>query len=99
MPEYTLRNTAPTTRNPAEAAYWDEHVVDMRERNSVLDAILHVRGEDRRPRSASVAHASRASADPVRAHERKARLACNTHLVEAAGRRATLGGSDGSSPA
>ena len=44
MPEYLLkiRRYDP---NSGRAAYWDEHAVELGERNSVLDAILKVRDE------------------------------------------------------
>ena len=44
MPEYLLkiRRYDP---NSGRAAYWDEHAVELSERNSVLDAILKIRDE------------------------------------------------------
>jgi succinate dehydrogenase / fumarate reductase iron-sulfur subunit len=59
MPEYTLKIRRFDPQS-GEAAYWDEHKVEMREHNSVLDAILKVKA-----RSASVAPASRGSAAPA----------------------------------
>src|ERR1035437_1849834 len=44
MPEYTLRIRRFDPQS-GEAAYWDEHKVDMVGSNSVLDAILKVRDE------------------------------------------------------
>jgi succinate dehydrogenase / fumarate reductase iron-sulfur subunit len=97
MPEYTLRIRRYDPQS-GEAAYWDEHVVDMRERNSVLDAILHVRGEtDGSIGIRCSCQQGICGSCGVRMNG-KPGLACNTHLVEAAGRRATLGGSDGVEP-
>ena len=76
-----------------EAAHWDEHTVDLRPRASVLDAILKVKNE----RDGSIG--IRCSCQQgicgscgVRMNG-KPGLACNTHLEEAAGRRASLSGS------
>ena len=44
MPEYTLRIRRFDPES-GEAAYWDEHQVELGERNSVLDAILKIRDE------------------------------------------------------
>src|ERR1039457_7450380 len=44
MPEYTLRIRRYDPQS-GEAAYWDEHKVDLGASNSVLDAILKVRDE------------------------------------------------------
>jgi succinate dehydrogenase / fumarate reductase iron-sulfur subunit len=97
MPEYTLRIRRYDPQS-GEAAYWDEHVVDMRERNSVLDAILHVRGEtDGSIGIRCSCQQGICGSCGVRMNG-KPGLACNTHLVEAASRRATLGGSDGVEP-
>jgi succinate dehydrogenase / fumarate reductase iron-sulfur subunit len=85
MPEYTLRIRRFDPQS-GEAAYWDEHKVDMRERNSVLDAILSVKGE----RDGSIG--IRCSCQQgicgscgVRMNGRPG-LACNTHLEIAAAR-------------
>ena len=47
MPEYTLRIRRYDPQS-GEAAYWDEHTVEMRRAQSVLDAILKVKDEQRR---------------------------------------------------
>src|SRR5207248_1416986 len=44
MPEYTLRIRRYDSQS-GEAAYWDTHSVDMREHNSVLDAILQIKDD------------------------------------------------------
>ena len=85
MPEYTLRIRRFDPQS-GEAAHWDEHTVEMRERNSVLDALLMVKGE----RDGSIG--IRCSCQQgicgscgVRMNG-KPGLACNTHLEVAAGR-------------
>jgi succinate dehydrogenase / fumarate reductase iron-sulfur subunit len=86
MAEYTLRIRR-FDPHSGEAAHWDEHTVDMRPRNSVLDAILQVKGE----KDGSIG--IRCSCQQgicgscgVRMNG-KPGLACNTHLEEAAARR------------
>ncbi|MGI8715534.1 MAG: succinate dehydrogenase/fumarate reductase iron-sulfur subunit, partial [Solirubrobacteraceae bacterium] len=85
VPEYLLkiRRFDP---NSGEAAYWDEHRVDLGERNSVLDAILKVRDEVDGSVGirCSCQHAICGSCG-VRMNG-KPGLACNTHLEEAAAR-------------
>ena len=44
MPEYLLKIRRFDPKS-GQAAYWDEHMVDLGARNSVLDAILKVRDE------------------------------------------------------
>jgi succinate dehydrogenase / fumarate reductase iron-sulfur subunit len=44
MPAYTLRIRRFDPRS-GQAAYWDEHTVEMEEHNSVLDAILEIKDE------------------------------------------------------
>src|SRR5436305_1895953 len=44
MPDYTLRIRRYDPQS-GEAPHWDEHTVELGERNSVLDAILKVRDE------------------------------------------------------
>src|SRR5213076_1724259 len=90
MPQYTLRIRRFDPRS-GEAAYWDEHSIDMEEHNSVLDGILHVKNE----RDGSIA--IRCSCQQgicgscgVRING-KPGLACNTHLEEAAQRGHGLG--------
>src|SRR5438067_3698301 len=90
MTQYTLRIRRFDPRS-GEAAYWDEHSIDMEEHNSVLDGILHVKNE----RDGSIA--IRCSCQQgicgscgVRING-KPGLACNTHLEEAARRGHGLG--------
>jgi succinate dehydrogenase / fumarate reductase iron-sulfur subunit len=85
MPEYTLKIRRFDPQS-GEAAHWDEHKIDMRGANSVLDAILWVKGE----KDGSVG--IRCSCQQgicgscgVRMNGRPG-LACNTHLEEAADR-------------
>jgi succinate dehydrogenase / fumarate reductase, iron-sulfur subunit len=85
MPEYTLRIRR---FDPAsgEAAYWDEHKVDLGERNSVLDAILKVRDEvDGSVGIRCSCQQAICGSCGVRMNG-KPGLACNTHLEEAAAR-------------
>jgi len=85
MPEYTLRIRRFDPQSGG-AAYWDEHTVDMREHNSVLDAILHVK--DDRDGSIGIRCSCQqgiCGSCGVRMNGRPG-LACNTHLEEAAGR-------------
>jgi succinate dehydrogenase / fumarate reductase iron-sulfur subunit len=90
MPEYTLKIRRFDPQS-GEAAYWDEHTVEMREHNSVLDAILKVKADT----DGSIA--IRCSCQQgicgscgVRMNG-KPGLACNTHLDEAARRGAGAG--------
>ncbi len=85
MPGYTLRIRRFDPQS-GQAAYWDEHTVEMREKSSVLDAILMLKGE----RDGSIG--IRCSCQQgicgscgVRMNG-KPGLACNTHLDEAANR-------------
>ncbi len=91
MAEYTLRIRRYDPQD-GEAAYWDEHVVDMRPRNSVLDAILHVKGEtDGSIGIRCSCQQGICGSCGVRMNG-KPGLACNTHLEDAAGRRVGLSG-------
>src|SRR5947209_4086254 len=85
MPQYTLKIRRFDPQS-GEAAYWDEHRLELGERNSVLDAILKVKEE----RDGSIG--IRCSCQQgicgscgVRMNG-KPGLACNTHLEEAAAR-------------
>jgi succinate dehydrogenase / fumarate reductase iron-sulfur subunit len=85
MPEYTLkiRRYDPAS---GQAAYWDEHKVDLGERNSVLDAILKIRDEvDGSVGIRCSCQQAICGSCGVRMNG-KPGLACNTHLVEAAAR-------------
>ncbi|HWD64335.1 MAG TPA: succinate dehydrogenase/fumarate reductase iron-sulfur subunit [Solirubrobacteraceae bacterium] len=91
MAEYTLRIRRYDPQS-GEAAYWDDHVVDMRPSNSVLDAILYLKGEtDGSIGIRCSCQQGICGSCGVRMNG-KPGLACNTHLEEAAGRRAGLGG-------
>src|SRR5207248_6706039 len=90
MPEYTLKIRRFDPQS-GEAAYWDEHNVEMREHNSVLDAILKVKAD------ADGSIGIRCSCQQaicgscgVRMNG-KPGLACNTHLDEAAARAHGVG--------
>src|ERR1700733_8717289 len=83
MPEYTLkiRRYDPAS---GQAAYWDEHKVDLGERNSVLDAILKIRDEvDGSVGIRCSCQQAICGSCGVRMNG-KPGLACNTHLEEAA---------------
>ena len=85
MPEYTLkiRRYDPAS---GQAAYWDEHKVDLGERNSVLDAILKIRDEvDGSVGIRCSCQQAICGSCGVRMNG-KPGLACNTHLEEAAAR-------------
>jgi succinate dehydrogenase / fumarate reductase iron-sulfur subunit len=96
MPEYTLRIRRFDPQS-GDAAYWDEHTVDMPETQSVLDAILDVR--DTTDGSIGIRCSCQQAicgSCGVRMNG-KPGLACNTHLEEAAKRSAgtTAGATDG----
>jgi succinate dehydrogenase / fumarate reductase iron-sulfur subunit len=85
MPEYTLRIRRFDPQS-GEAAYWDEHTVDMPETQSVLDAILKVRDEvDGSVGIRCSCQQAICGSCGVRMNG-KPGLACNTHLREAAQR-------------
>src|ERR1700730_5189312 len=94
MPEYTLkiRRYDPAS---GQAAYWDEHKVDLGERNSVLDAILKIRDEvDGSVGIRCSCQQAICGSCGVRMNG-KPGLACNTHLDEAAERRHGTGSNAG----
>jgi succinate dehydrogenase / fumarate reductase, iron-sulfur subunit len=92
LPEYTLKIRRYDPQS-GEAAYWDEHTVEMPETQSVLDAILQVRNEiDGSIGIRCSCQQAICGSCGVRMNG-KPGLACNTHLGEAA-RRGHGTGSD-----
>src|SRR5579875_1373020 len=90
MPEYLLRIRRFDPKS-GQAAYWDEHTVDLGERNSVLDAILKVRDEvDGSVGIRCSCQQAICGSCGVRMSG-KPGLACNTHLEEAAARAHGIG--------
>ncbi|MDQ6776472.1 MAG: succinate dehydrogenase/fumarate reductase iron-sulfur subunit [Actinomycetota bacterium] len=87
MPDYTLRIRRYNPES-GEAAYWEEHTVEMKDTSSVLEAILRVKADE--DGSIGIRCSCRAAicgSCGVRING-KPGLACNTHLVEAAKRAA-----------
>ena len=85
MPEYLLKIRRFDPKS-GEAAYWDEHRVELGGRNSVLDAILKVRDEvDGSVGIRCSCQQAICGSCGVRMNG-KPGLACNTHLEEAAAR-------------
>jgi succinate dehydrogenase / fumarate reductase iron-sulfur subunit len=85
MAEYTLKIRRFDPQS-GEAAYWDQHTVDMGPRNSVLDAILKLRAEvDGSIGIRCSCQQGICGSCAVRINGRPG-LACNTHLEEAAAR-------------
>jgi succinate dehydrogenase / fumarate reductase iron-sulfur subunit len=85
VPEYLLRIRRFDPKS-GQAAYWDEHAVELGERNSVLDAILKVRDEvDGSVGIRCSCQQAICGSCGVRMNG-KPGLACNTHLEEAAAR-------------
>jgi succinate dehydrogenase iron-sulfur subunit len=85
MPEYTLRIRR-FDPGSGEAAYWDEHQVELGARNSVLDAILKIRDEvDGSVGIRCSCQQAICGSCGVRMNG-KPGLACNTHLEVAAAR-------------
>jgi succinate dehydrogenase / fumarate reductase iron-sulfur subunit len=85
VPQYTLRIRRFDPQS-GEAAYWDEHTVEMPETQSVLDAILSVK--DTTDGSIGIRCSCQQAicgSCGVRMNGRPG-LACNTHLAEAAAR-------------
>jgi succinate dehydrogenase / fumarate reductase, iron-sulfur subunit len=85
MPAYTLKIRRFDPQS-GEAPYWEEHTVDMGEKKSVLDAILHVK--DEKDGSIGIRCSCQQAicgSCGVRMNG-KPGLACNTHLEEAAAR-------------
>ena len=85
MPEYLLRIRRYDPKS-GEAAYWDEHTVELGARSSVLDAILKVRDEvDGSVGIRCSCQQAICGSCGVRMNG-KPGLACNTHLEDAAAR-------------
>ncbi len=85
MPEYTLRIRRFDPES-GDAAYWDEHTVEMPETQSVLDALLKVRDDiDGSVAVRCSCQQAICGSCGVRMNG-KPGLACNTHLGEAAKR-------------
>jgi succinate dehydrogenase / fumarate reductase iron-sulfur subunit len=90
MPDYTLRIRRFDPQS-GEAAYWDEHQVELEGSKSVLDAILKVRDEvDGSVGIRCSCQQAICGSCGVRMNG-KPGLACNTHLDEAAARRHGVG--------
>jgi succinate dehydrogenase / fumarate reductase iron-sulfur subunit len=85
MPEYLMRIRRFDPKS-GEAAYWDEHSVDLDGRQSVLDAILKIRDDvDGSVGIRCSCQQAICGSCGVRMNG-KPGLACNTHLEEAAAR-------------
>src|SRR2546429_6688 len=92
MPEYTLRIRRYDPQS-GEAAYWEDHTVEMEPKQSVLDAILKVKDDtDGSIGIRCSCQQAICGSCGVRMNG-KPGLACNTHLDEAAERGACV--SDG----
>ncbi|MFZ0090727.1 MAG: succinate dehydrogenase/fumarate reductase iron-sulfur subunit [Solirubrobacteraceae bacterium] len=90
MPEYLLKIRRFDPRS-GEAAYWDEHWVELGARNSVLDAILKIKDEvDGSVGIRCSCQQAICGSCGVRMNG-KPGLACNTHLQEAASRAHGVG--------
>ena len=90
MPEYLLKIRRYDPKS-GQAAYWDEHAVELAETQSVLDAILKVRDEvDGSVGIRCSCQQAICGSCGVRMNG-KPGLACNTHLDEAAARRSGPG--------
>ena len=93
MPEYLLKIRRYDPKS-GEAAYWDEHRVELGARNSVLDAILKIRDEvDGSVGIRCSCQQAICGSCGVRMNG-KPGLACNTHLEEAAARMHGAGWND-----
>jgi succinate dehydrogenase / fumarate reductase iron-sulfur subunit len=87
MPDYTLRIRRYNPES-GEAAYWEDHTVQMKSHSSVLEAILEVKAKQ--DGSIGIRCSCRAAicgSCGVRING-KPGLACNTHLQTAAARGA-----------
>src|ERR1700748_2263384 len=94
MPEYLLKIRRFDPKS-GQAAYWDEHRVELGARNSVLDAILKVREEvDGSVGIRCSCQQAICGSCGVRMNG-KPGLACNTHLEDAAARKSGHNGDGG----
>jgi succinate dehydrogenase / fumarate reductase iron-sulfur subunit len=85
MPEYTLRIRRYDPQS-GDAAYWEDHTIEMGPKQSVLDAILQVKDDtDGSIGIRCSCQQAICGSCGVRMNG-KPGLACNTHLDEAAGR-------------
>ncbi len=90
MPEYTLKIRRFDPQS-GEAAHWEEHAVDLPEKQSVLDAILQIRDDvDGSLGIRCSCQQAICGSCGVRING-KPGLACNTHLEEAAARGHGMG--------
>jgi succinate dehydrogenase iron-sulfur subunit len=85
MPEYTLRIRRYDPQS-GEAAYWDEHTVEMGAKQSVLDAILRVKDEEDGSIGIRCSCQQAICGSCGVRMNGKPGLACHTHLAEAAER-------------
>jgi succinate dehydrogenase / fumarate reductase, iron-sulfur subunit len=85
MPEFTLKIRRFDPQS-GEAAYWDEHTVEMPETQSVLDAILKVRDETDGSIGIRCSCQQAICGSCAVRMNGKPGLACNTHLDKAARR-------------
>src|SRR5579875_3621581 len=90
MPEYTLRIRRFDPQS-GQAARWDEHTVDLPSRNSVLDAILKIKGEEDGSIGIRCSCQQGICGSCGVRMNGKPGLACNTHLEEAAARGYGIG--------
>ncbi len=91
MPEYTLRIRRYNPQS-GDAAYWEDHTVEMGPKQSVLDAILKVKDDtDGSIGIRCSCQQAICGSCGVRMNG-KPGLACNTHLGEAAERAHGVGG-------
>ncbi len=85
MSEYTLRIRRFDPQS-GEAAYWDEHTVEMPETQSVLDAILSIKDDTDGSIGIRCSCQQAICGSCAVRMNGKPGLACNTHLIEAAKR-------------
>jgi succinate dehydrogenase / fumarate reductase iron-sulfur subunit len=78
-----------------QAAHWDHRTVEMREHNSVLDAILKIKGDQDGSIGIRCSCQQGICGSCAVRINGKPGLACNTHLVEAQARRKSDAGLEG----